>query len=110
MSISFYDTRQGKNMLGFYKLEKFVWEEWIIDINLVASTSDQERINYQHSVERELVNNCGLIMRIVNEKHEHIPAVMDNNPFPFEFDIKIPDPDSDYQWKSLNFMKKILMD
>lgn len=109
MAISFYDTRQCKNMLGFYKLEKFVWEEWIIDINLVSPMSDKERIYYQHAVEKELVNNCGLIMRIVNEKHEHIPAVMDNNPFPFDFDITIPE--SEYKLQSLsNFMKKILLD
>lgn len=104
--LSFYETR-SKNVAWFSKVERYYWEQWCIQLNVVTPAPPQtkksfrsgdrigeatteERQRRHAALEAALREVITQVLSIVNEKKDHIPPV--NQPdlvvsFPFEISI-----------------------
>ncbi|RUS20716.1 DUF1649-domain-containing protein [Endogone sp. FLAS-F59071] len=85
IAVMFYEKRPKKGWFGKQE-EEVCWEQWAITIIGVQPQNDRERQKLSKSMEKHLNQCLEKILRIVNEKKEHIPPITSNdgNPFPFQ--------------------------
>eukprot|EP00301_Raphidiophrys_heterophryoidea_P020860 c5447_g1_i2.p1 GENE.c5447_g1_i2~~c5447_g1_i2.p1 ORF type:complete len:133 (-),score=33.56 c5447_g1_i2:83-481(-) len=94
--LSFFE-RKVKPGLWFAKQEEHIyWEQWGIPVAVTPSSSSMdgtERRQRQLRLEQSLTDRIAYILRVVNEKHNHLPPVpapVGATPACFPFEISIP--------------------
>lgn len=109
MCLSFYEVRNKPGAWFAPKVERFYWEQWYISINVIspktsgskshhgkASVVDSgdammEERNARHAaLELALRDVLFQIIRLVNEKKDHIPPVLNTDVVSFPYEITIP--------------------
>ncbi|GAO46094.1 hypothetical protein G7K_0336-t1 [Saitoella complicata NRRL Y-17804] len=88
LAMSFYEKRVRKAWFSTQE-ESVVWERWLIVVDTITPRTERERLRSQREMERQLNETLLKIVRIANEKKEHIPPILtgEANPFPYEIHI-----------------------
>jgi len=99
--LSFYEKRKRQNWLGIggNQEERLFWEQWCINLEVLdpkVSLTEQSsfsassaRAQRQAKLQAALEELLTAIVRIVNDKKEHIPPVVSANTLTFPFDISV---------------------
>lgn len=99
--LSFYEKRKRQNWLGIggSQEERLFWEQWCINFEVLdpkISQAEQSsfsapsvRSQRQAKLQSALEDLLLTVVRIVNEKKEHIPPVVSANTLTFPFDISV---------------------
>ncbi|KAI8930315.1 hypothetical protein BC831DRAFT_395327 [Entophlyctis helioformis] len=86
ISVSFYERRPRKSW--FTKADEDVcWEEWSLLIALTQATTEQQQLQAQTQLAKDVAETLMAIAREANEKKDHIPPMLSNDPFPFQITV-----------------------
>ncbi len=96
ISISFYEKKPKKSW--FTKEDDGCWEEWNITIEITRATSEKEQIIAKTNLSRALFSNLIHITTEAGNKRDHIPPILNSDPFPYTITIHNPENSS---WTSM---------
>jgi len=125
MCLSFYEDRNKPAVWFTNKVERFRWEQWYISINVISpkisgskshhgkalvvdsgDTMMEEKNACHAALELALQGVLFQIIRLVNEKRDHIPPVLNEDVVSFPYEITIPSTsDSSF---SMDMLKRML--
>lgn len=94
--IKFYSKKEAK----WFNNSDEIWEEWIISINITRAKTEREQIQARSSLETDLHLLMGQISSESGKKRDHIPPILDANPFPFQITFQSPS-NQGPNWKGL---------
>eukprot|EP00899_Mesostigma_viride_P017893 jgi/Mesvir1/26104/Mv06823-RA.1 len=99
MNLAFFEKRQ-KQLWFSHKEERLFWEQWYIPLSVVTCDSSDlnaarvcpllEHSRRHRTLEPALRNTLTQILKIVNEKKDHIPPVVSSDVASFPYQISIP--------------------
>jgi hypothetical protein len=81
ISLQFYEKKPKKS---WFTKEDDSWEEWTIHIAVTRAKTEREQIHARNQLKQDLHQ---LLMKISVEagsKRNHIPAIINSDPFPFQ--------------------------
>ncbi|TPX69629.1 hypothetical protein SpCBS45565_g02265 [Spizellomyces sp. 'palustris'] len=97
IAVMFFERRAKKSW--FTKTEEEVcWEQWVITITIRESRTEREHIDARRALQKDLVTALTSISQMTNEQKDHIPPIVNNDPFPFQIVISS---NSDASWTSM---------
>jgi hypothetical protein len=88
--VSFFDTRETKEYLGFVtKQEKVYFERWKLSIDLIDATHQGQQATSQvdayQSAYSQVCQNVLFILEAVNSATDHVPLSV------YDYDITVPE-------------------
>ncbi|KAI9094301.1 hypothetical protein DFS34DRAFT_651988 [Phlyctochytrium arcticum] len=97
MAVMFFERRPKKSW--FTKSEEEVcWEQWVLTITIHTSRTEREQIDARRQIQKDLVTVLQTISQVSNEQKDHIPPIVNNDPFPFQIVVSS---NGDASWTSM---------
>jgi autophagy-related protein 101 len=96
--VVFYDKRRG-NSPGWFPsklIEEGSWEEWVITISITRAATEKEQIQSKLQLQKNLESLLVQISHEAGTKREHIPAIVDADPFPYQISHTLPQQGSNW--------------
>eukprot|EP00898_Chlorokybus_atmophyticus_P003468 jgi/Chlat1/4121/Chrsp269S03956 len=92
INLSFYEKRHKHIWFGT-KEQRLYWEQWCVHLSVVQPGSydtDAERTRRHKALEEALSDVLLQILRVANDKREHIPPVVSPEVATFPYELTIP--------------------
>lgn len=89
LAVQFYERRPRK--AWFTKAEeKVCWEQWVLNVTLIAPRTDMERAKARKMIETQLQSTIVTIITTACSNHGHVPPITTNesNPFPYQIVVE----------------------
>ena len=87
--------------------EEVCWEEWLIDVHVINTRTDQDKETSLKKTEKQLRDIFLAITNKVNTNKDHIPPITTTDATPFPYRIVVPSVESE-TWGSV--FKKMLVE
>ncbi|KAI8827290.1 uncharacterized protein EV422DRAFT_563375 [Fimicolochytrium jonesii] len=78
--------------------EEVCWEQWVITIIVRDALSERDQLASRRTMQNDLIAALTTISHITNEQKDHIPPIVNNDPFPFQIVVS---PHTDASWASM---------
>ncbi|KAJ3156378.1 hypothetical protein HDU89_004160 [Geranomyces variabilis] len=97
IAIMFFARRPKKSWFSTSE-EEVCWEQWALTISIRDALSERSQLGSRRTLQTDLVAALKTISEVTNEQKEHVPPIVNSDPFPFQIMVSAH---TDASWGSM---------
>ncbi|KAJ3353447.1 hypothetical protein HDU91_005887 [Kappamyces sp. JEL0680] len=100
--VSFYEKKVKKHWFG--KDDDSPWEEWVVTLDITRARSERDQISAKSQLAKSVEGALAYISIESGRKRDHIPPIVNSEPFPYSISFTILSESSGWTANPLSYL------